>query len=225
LASLQNTIYWINVKGPKQLATLNLIKGTKVLNEKLVKKDGQEYRIWNPFRSKLGAAIINGIEIMPITDTSKVLCIGITNCVTISHISDIVKNGKVFCVEPSVIKAQYLLNKVTSKRKNVITIKGDFRDPKNYSPKPEKVDVVYVDVPVTDKADIAILNCKEHLQSDGYCIMVIETSSISLTKEPSNENQENIRKFRSSSFEIIQEIPLINYHYTYSIIITKWENE
>ena len=31
----------------------NLVKGNNVYGEKLVKYEGEEYRIWDPFRSKL----------------------------------------------------------------------------------------------------------------------------------------------------------------------------
>jgi rRNA 2'-O-methyltransferase fibrillarin len=53
-----------------QLATLNSVIGHAVYNEKLIaveKKENDvttkiEYRVWNPFRSKLAAAILSGVE-------------------------------------------------------------------------------------------------------------------------------------------------------------------
>ncbi|HEX2408161.1 MAG TPA: fibrillarin-like rRNA/tRNA 2'-O-methyltransferase, partial [Nitrososphaeraceae archaeon] len=44
---------WVNFNGQKNLATLNLIKGNVVYNEKLILIDKEEYRLWDPFRSKL----------------------------------------------------------------------------------------------------------------------------------------------------------------------------
>ena len=44
---------WIRVEGQKQLATPNLVAGESIYGEKLVKQSNQEYRVWDPFRSKL----------------------------------------------------------------------------------------------------------------------------------------------------------------------------
>lgn len=52
-----NTVKWIAVDGERQLATLNLVEGNSVYGEKLLGHKGGEYRIWDPFRSKLAAAL------------------------------------------------------------------------------------------------------------------------------------------------------------------------
>lgn len=49
------------------LCTKNLVPGEAVYNEKRVSvqnEDGTkvEYRVWNPFRSKLAAAILGGVD-------------------------------------------------------------------------------------------------------------------------------------------------------------------
>ena len=59
-----------------KLATVNLVQGEKVYGEELVKADGKEYRLWNPYRSKLAAAILKGMKHMQIKKGSKVLYLG-----------------------------------------------------------------------------------------------------------------------------------------------------
>ncbi|MCG7853435.1 MAG: fibrillarin-like rRNA/tRNA 2'-O-methyltransferase, partial [Methanosarcinaceae archaeon] len=55
------------IKGDmKQLATKNLVPGTNVYGEKLVEVEGDEYRLWDARRSKLGAMVLKKFEI-PIT--------------------------------------------------------------------------------------------------------------------------------------------------------------
>jgi rRNA 2'-O-methyltransferase fibrillarin len=50
------------------LCSKNLVPGESVYNEKRVSVDNKEtgdkteYRVWNPFRSKLASAIVGGIE-------------------------------------------------------------------------------------------------------------------------------------------------------------------
>lgn len=52
--------------------------------------DKIEYRVWNPFRSKLAAAIVGGVGNIYMPPGSKVLYLGAANGTTVSHVSDIV---------------------------------------------------------------------------------------------------------------------------------------
>ena len=49
-----------------------------------------EYRAWNPFRSKLAAAILGGIGNIHMEPGCKVLYLGAASGTTVSHVSDIV---------------------------------------------------------------------------------------------------------------------------------------
>lgn len=49
-----------------------------------------EYRVWNPFRSKLAAAIVGGVDKIYIKPGAKVLYLGAASGTTVSHVSDIV---------------------------------------------------------------------------------------------------------------------------------------
>lgn len=55
-------------------------------------KEGEkiEYRVWNPFRSKLAAAIVGGIENIYMQPGSKVLYLGAASGTTVSHVADLV---------------------------------------------------------------------------------------------------------------------------------------
>ena len=81
-----------------ELATRNLTPGIKVYGEELIKED-VEYRLWNPRRSKLSAAFLNGLEKLDIKNDFKVLYLGASTGTTVSHISDIAYNGKIYAVE------------------------------------------------------------------------------------------------------------------------------
>lgn len=58
----------------------------------IFQNDGEkiEYRVWNPFRSKLAAAILGGIDQIHMPPGSKVLYLGAASGTTVSHVSDIV---------------------------------------------------------------------------------------------------------------------------------------
>ena len=58
-----------------QIATKNLTPGMNVYGEELI-QEKDEYRLWNPRRSKLAAALLNGLSNLSIEDDSKVLYLG-----------------------------------------------------------------------------------------------------------------------------------------------------
>ena len=70
--------------------------GESVYGEKKISVDGEaggekiEYRVWNPFRSKLAAAILGGVDNIHMKPGSKVLYLGAASGTTVSHVSDIV---------------------------------------------------------------------------------------------------------------------------------------
>ena len=68
-----DTIFWITIKNKKKLATLNNTDVNKIYNEKIIELNGKQYNVWNPYTSKLAAAIVNGMEIFPIVKKTKVL--------------------------------------------------------------------------------------------------------------------------------------------------------
>ncbi|MCW1308666.1 MAG: fibrillarin-like rRNA/tRNA 2'-O-methyltransferase, partial [Candidatus Nanoarchaeia archaeon] len=88
--------------GGKILATKNLVKGFRFSDERLFTIGDVEYREWIPNRSKIAAAILNGLKVLPIQKGSRVLYLGAAAGQTASYCSDIVgKDGVVYCVEIS----------------------------------------------------------------------------------------------------------------------------
>jgi fibrillarin-like pre-rRNA processing protein len=204
-----SAIEWINVSGEKHISTLNLIKGNNVYGEKLVKYNGEEYRIWDPFRSKLAGALKKGLKQLPLMNGTKVLYLGASTGTTVSHISDIVGfKGIVFAVEPAVRVARELIENVASKRRNVIPILEDARKPKSYFSIFGKVDVVYSDIAQPDQTEIAIGNCLIYLKPKGAMLIVIKTRSIDVTMDPKSVVAQEAKKIERTGFQIQQMIDL-----------------
>ena len=57
-----------------------------------VEQDGEkiEYRVWNPFRSKLAASVLGGVDNIHIGPGKAVLYLGSASGTTVSHVSDVV---------------------------------------------------------------------------------------------------------------------------------------
>jgi len=215
----KQTFVWIQVEGEKKLATQNLVPGNQVYNEKLVQHKGSEYRIWNPFRSKLAAAIMNDLKNFPFNQKSDVLYLGVSTGTTISHISDIVnQGGTIFGIEHASRVARDFLDRVASHRKNIVPIIQDARRPEEFFSVYKKVDIVYVDIAQPDQTNIAIENCRLYLKSGGYLFLVIKTRSIDVVKDPKMVIKDEIKKLETL-FEIKQTIDLHPYDKDHAMVI------
>ena len=192
------------------ISTENLNCGIKVYGERLVEIGGKEYRIWNPRRSKLGAAILNGLEIFPFKEDSKVLYLGASAGTTPSHISDISKNGLIYCVEFSPRMMRNLLE-VCNQRKNTIPILDDATKPKNYMNIVQKVDVVYCDVAQPKQSELFMDNMRLYLKGDGIGIIMLKARSIDVTKAPKKIFKEEESKLKTSGLDVIEKIKLEPY--------------
>lgn len=215
-------IFWIKSDGENKLATENFVPGNQVYKEKLLSKKGIEYRLWDPFRSKLAASILNGLEVFPFKEEYNVLYLGASTGTTVSHISDIVGGkGIVFGVEHASRVARDFLDRVASHRNNIVPIIQDARQPKNYFSVYGKVDVVYVDIAQPDQTEIAIANCKMYLKYNGYLFLVIKTRSIDVTQSPKKIIENEIKKLEVN-FDVNQEIDLHPYDKDHAMVIAKY---
>jgi len=178
-----------------------------------------EYRIWNPFRSKLAAAIIKGLRDFPFNQKSDVLYLGVSTGTTISHISDIVgQNAIIFGIEHASRVARDFLDRVASHRKNIVPIIQDARRPEEFFSVYKKVSIVYVDIAQPDQTNIAIENCKLYLKPGGHLFLVIKTRSIDVTKDPKKIIENEIKKLERV-FQIKQTIDLQPYDKDHAMVI------
>jgi fibrillarin-like pre-rRNA processing protein len=210
----------------KFLATQNLIDGNSVYGEKIIKFDDIEYRLWDPFRSKLAGAIMKGLKENPIKESSRVLYLGASTGTTVSHVSDIIgNNGIIFPVEPSVRVARELLENVCSKRKNIIPILSDARNYLKYYGYFGIVDIVYSDIAQPDQTMIAIDNCKSYLKDNGDLLIIIKTRSIDVLTDPKIVTQNEAQKLEDNNFTIIQIINLEPFEKDHALIHAKFKKD
>lgn len=107
------------------LVTRNIVPGESVYGEKRISietvnaeggadapKSKIEYRVWNPFRSKLAAGVLGGLDNIHIAPGKKVLYLGAASGTSVSHVADVV--GPASRTEPS--SAFHLLTCTTGGR-------------------------------------------------------------------------------------------------------------
>ncbi|MFA5771763.1 MAG: fibrillarin-like rRNA/tRNA 2'-O-methyltransferase [Thermoplasmata archaeon] len=187
-----------------RLFTRNMVPKNQVYGENLEVQDGVEYRAWNPKRSKLAAAILNGCKNVAIRNNSNVLYLGAATGTTASHISDIAVNGMVYCVEISPRAFRYLLP-LCELRKNMMPILADACKTELYRRIVGGIDIVYQDIAQKDQAAIFLKNINEFLVKDGYGILIVKARSIDVTAHP-KEIYDNVLKELSGSKINIQEV-------------------
>ena len=216
---------WIKTAGGKSRpATENLVPGSKkVYGEDIHVREKIEYRIWDPFRSKLAAAIMNELETFPFENASKVLYLGVSTGTTTSHISDIIgPSGIIFGVDHASRTIRDFMDRVASHRTNVIPIMQDARRPGDYFAVFGKVDIVYVDIAQPDQTKIAIANCKMFLKSGGFLFLAIKTRSIDVIKSPERVIRQEIEKLRDM-FDVLESINLNPYAKDHAMVIARYD--
>ncbi|KAK0752134.1 Fibrillarin-domain-containing protein [Schizothecium vesticola] len=211
------------------LATANLVPGESVYGEKRIsvenpnKEEGgattkTEYRIWNPFRSKLAAGILGGLEQIYMKPGSKVLYLGAASGTSVSHVADIVgPTGAVFAVEFSHRSGRDLINMAT-RRTNVIPIVEDARKPMAYRMLLPMVDVIFADVAQPDQARIVGINAKLFLKTGGGLLISIKASCIDSTAPPEQVFASEVQKLREDKFFPKEQLTLEPYERDHAMV-------
>lgn len=203
-----------------KLATKNSIPGYRPFKEQIVKVGKDEFRLWDPTRSKLAATILKKIKEVPIKKGSRVLYLGIAHGYSASFIANIIGGkGIIYGVEFSERCFNELLP-ICEKYKNIVPILEDARKPERYD-WVEKVDIVYVDIAQPDATLIAIRNCKRFLKLNGYLFLAIKSRSIDVTKSPKKIYEEEIKRLEKSGFEIVDWKTLDPFEKAHAFIIVK----
>lgn len=171
-------------KKDRKLYTKNLAPGKTVYTETLVQEKGTEYREWDPWKSKLAAAILKNCQNVGIRNGDVVLYLGAASGTTVSHISDMVgKKGFVFAVEisPSVVRDLVF---VAEDRKNIAPILASANRPLDYAGRICQADVVYQDIAQRDQAGIFLKNIHLFLKKGGYALLAVKARSVDVAKKP-----------------------------------------
>jgi fibrillarin-like pre-rRNA processing protein len=202
------------------LATKNLIPGKAVYGERLEVEAGVEYRLWNPRRSKLAAALIKGLREWPIKRDSRILYLGAASGTTASHLSDIASRGMVYCVEfsPRVfLKLLYLCEQ----RENMVPLLCDAAKPESYQFYLEKCDLVYQDLAQPRQAEILAENARYFLKTRGYAMMAVKARSIDASLPSRKIYSLEAKKLRKRGFRILELLDLSPYEKDHALILAQ----
>ncbi|MBO3798561.1 MAG: fibrillarin-like rRNA/tRNA 2'-O-methyltransferase [Thermoproteota archaeon] len=216
-------VYEVEDEEGTRLATLSIAPGTVVYGEKTIRIGHAEYRVWNPYRSKIAAALLKGLRSFFIEPGWRILYLGAASGTTVSHVSDVVgPNGIVYAVEVAHRPFREFLEKVVEKRSNVVPILADARQVFEYAWLLEKVDAVYCDVAQPDEIDIAVRNADLFLRDKGFLVVALKASSVDSTRKPSEiYRSEEARLEAAGRYRIEETIDLEPFAMMHELIVSR----
>ncbi|KAF2008905.1 Fibrillarin [Aaosphaeria arxii CBS 175.79] len=215
------------------LVTKNLTPGESVYGEKRISISNTaaaanntdapatttEYRVWNPFRSKLAAGILGGVDNIYMGPGSKVLYLGAASGTSVSHVADIVgPEGVVFAVEFSHRSGRDLINMATH-RTNVIPIVEDARHPLKYRMLVGMVDCIFADVAQPDQARIVGLNAHLFLKAGGGVVISIKASCIDSTAAAEAVFAMEVEKLRKEKIKPKEQLTLEPFERDHALVV------
>ena len=199
-------IIWKNYNGRKKLFTYI----PKSENSTI------QYRNWDPFSSKLGAALFNGLEIFPFKSNSNIFYFGKISNSTFDHLSDIIfPDGMIYLQEDSSIEIKNLKNVV------IIDNKKDNTLSNNYSK--NLFDIIYSDNITDENLQNQIPIYEQYLKNSGFLIITLNKIA-NMNNTEFQDQINNIRINSNSSLLLIQEINLSNF-FKNSIMIVLQKSE
>jgi rRNA 2'-O-methyltransferase fibrillarin len=213
--------------------TKNLTPGESVYGEKRVSVDVPskeadqpatkvEYRVWNPFRSKLAAGILGGLDELFIKPGKKVLYLGAASGTSVSHVADVVgPEGIVYAVEFSPRSGRDLIS-MAKKRPNVIPIIEDARHPQKYRMLVSMVDVVFADVAQPDQARIIALNSHLFLKDKGGVVISIKANCIDSTVPAETVFAQEVQNLRQERIKPLEQLTLEPYERDHCIVVGQY---
>ena len=214
------------------LVTRSMVPGDAVYGEKRITvEEGEgetrtkiEYRVWNPFRSKIAAAILGGVDSIHMKPGSKVLYLGAASGTSVSHVSDLVgETGCVYAVEFSHRSGRDLIN-VAKKRTNIIPIIEDARHPQKYRMLVGMVDCVFADVAQPDQARIVALNSHLFLKNEGHTVISVKANCIDSTAPAEHVFAQEVTKLKSEQFKPLEQLTLEPYERDHAVVIAKYRD-
>ncbi|ORX74592.1 Fibrillarin [Linderina pennispora] len=202
------------------LVTKNLVPGESVYGEKRISVDGPdgtktEYRVWNPFRSKIAAGVLGGLDHIYIAPGKKVLYLG--RC--FGH-----HRGAVYAVEFSHRSGRDLIN-MAKKRTNVVPIVEDARYPQKYRMLVPMVDVIFADVAQPDQARIIALNAHQFLKNEGHIVISIKANCIDSTVEAAKVFASEVKKLQEEKIKPQEQLTLEPYERDHAIVVGVYRPE
>ena len=212
---ISNVLKWVDSKP----YTRNLVPGDSIYWEVQRKISGIEFRYWNPEKSKLASFLVKKGRIFPFEMNSTALYLGAASGTTVSHISDICPDGRIFAVEVAKNPFRELLA-LAEKRPNIVPILENANRPEIYSRLTGQVDILYQDIAQRNQTDIFIKN-SFMLKSGGIGYLMVKARCIDVAASPTKIFNNCRLELEDAGFKILEMIGLEPYEKDHMAIVVE----
>ena len=215
----------------KSLWSRNANKGMSVRGERR-KRDGRvEWRRWDPFRSKVAAALLltsqEPSELLP-GPGDTCLYLGASSGSTVSHIHDMVcgsdnhHNGQIIAVEISP-RMMRDLSTLAGDRNGLIPILSDARDVGSYATvMRDKAHWIHQDLSIADQAENFISIAKSTLREGGVGLFSLKAASERHSDGDDHSRFSSAEKLlEDSELELIERIDISQYQDQHVVFVVK----
>jgi fibrillarin-like rRNA methylase len=188
-------------------------------------KSGALWRRWDPYRSKLAAALRCGgltRAFEELLSSAPALYLGAASGTTVSHLADLVSPRSLFAVELAPRSFEDLLVKLKP-WPNVFPILGDAREPERYQGLVGRAACVVEDVAASDQVAVLEANCRALLGRGSPALLFVKARSIDSAKEPERVFASAKESLATKGFELIEERALEPFDRDHRALLIRWK--
>ena len=188
---------------------LTLVSSTLDNNKNFsYKHENLFYYIWDPYSSKLAAAIFNGLEIFPFINNSKILYVTDFPNYTFIHLSNLVGTDGIIFLNEEKNSSNSSINKSISQLKNLKII--DNMESFNIL---QELDVILIDVNFNFSKEF-FATITNFLKKNAFIFLIQKTELV-------NEKDNILKEEFFTKYDIIQKINLTDFFKDLTMIIAK----
>ena len=183
-----------------------------VYGERVTYRDRRALRRFDPFRSKLAAALARGYE-GPLPRPGEAwLYLGAASGSTASHVADLTgPTGAVYAVERSLRPFAKLVH-LADRLPTLLPILGDARAPDEYAGDLPGIAGIYADIAQPDQPAILRENARRFLRAGGVALLALKTASMGRAGTPRRYAESASEELESGGLEVEESLGLEPFH-------------
>ncbi|MCI4367479.1 MAG: fibrillarin-like rRNA/tRNA 2'-O-methyltransferase [Thermoplasmata archaeon] len=204
----------------RDLYTRNANPGHRVYGEDLKTESGVEYRLWDPFRSKLAAYFLKSAAPSWLRGVRTVLYLGGSHGTTASHVSELLPSASIFVVEKSPVSFAPLLA-LSKSRANILPILADAQLPERYAADVGAADLLYQDVAQRAQAEIFHENARSCLAPGGVGVLMLKVRSVTQSRSARSILAESRSYLERNGWKVLESIDLAPFSREHTALVLR----
>jgi len=193
----------------------------KVYGESLRRFQGHEFRDWAARRSKLAAYLERGGKALRPKGNELVLYLGAATGTTVSHVSDLLPEGRIVAVEFSPRPFRELLH-LASSRPNILPVLSDAHEPAKYAPYLDRpADLLVQDIAQRDQAEIFRKNLTRFADGNTLALLAVKSRSVNVAEAPRRVYEQVKRQLGEAGHRVEETVELDPFEKDHAVLTVR----